>query len=55
MFITFYIQCDAIRYEQFLQRCRLGQRNMVIGDEDSIIDQIYEKQIFSDLNESFNT
>ena len=42
MFITFIIHYDAIRYEQFLQRCRLGQRNMVIGDKDSILDKICE-------------
>ena len=31
----------------YYRRCRLIQLNMVYRDEDSILDQIYEKQIFS--------
>ena len=34
------IQCDAIRWEQFWRRCRLGQRDMAFMNKDSILDQI---------------
>ena len=29
------IQCDAIRWEQILRKCRLGQLNMAYWHEDS--------------------
>ena len=47
--VSLPVQCDEIRLEKFLRRCRLGQLYMVYNDEDSILDQKHEKQIFWDL------
>ena len=38
------IQCDAIRLEHFLWRCRLGHFNKTYQDEDNILDRICESK-----------
>ena len=43
------IQRYAIIIEQFLRIWRLGQLNMVYRDEDSILGQLYQKQICEDF------
>ena len=45
----FCIQCDAIRLEQFLRRCRLGQLSHGYSDDDSVKDQKYENIYISFL------
>ena len=42
-------QCHAFRWEQFCTYVVLDRVNMASRDENSILDQIYEKQIFLDL------
>ena len=48
-FIQIFTQCDAIRWEQFWRDVVLKSMNMASSYGDSILDQIYEKQIFSIL------
>ena len=36
------VQCDAIRWEQFLRVCRLGQLYEASRDKGNILDQIYK-------------
>ena len=43
------VRCDVIRWEQFLGNVVLGSSNMSYRDENSILDQKYEKQIPQDL------
>ena len=38
------IQCDAIRWEQFLRICRLGKLNKAYWDEDNILDLVYTRK-----------
>ena len=37
----FTVQCNAIRWEQVLRRCRLGQLNKAYRDEHDFLEQIY--------------
>ena len=45
----FYVKCDAIRSKQFYMNVVLESANAMTCNEDSILDQVYEKQIFSDF------
>ena len=47
--LPLHLQCDAIRWEQFVRACRLEQLHYDIQGKDSILDQKYKKQIFRDL------
>ena len=50
-----FVQCDAIRWEQFCGDVVLDSFNMVDSDKYSIKDQKYEKRIFWNLyHEDFN-
>ena len=46
--IMWYIQCDAIRLEQFLF-VFLGSLNKASTIENNVLDQIYEKELCSDF------
>ena len=41
----FTVQCNAIRWEQGLRRCRLGQLNKAYRDEHDFSEQIYQKRV----------
>ena len=40
----FYIQCDAIRWAQFLRRCRHHQLQQSIRDEDKMLEPIHKSK-----------
>ena len=49
------IQCDAIRWEQFVRRCRLDSVKIAFRDAGRNLNQIYAKLILSDFDiEDFN-